>query len=304
MKKITTILLLTLLIAPNLWAQTPFDFQMMGKGEACVFAQYSHTSWKEYWEGKLLRENLNLGTVSTQSYTVTAVAGIGKNTNLFVSLPFVKTQASAGQLMGQSGIQDLSAMVKLRLVNKPNGFKMLALIGGTAPIGNYVPDFMPMSIGMQSKTFTARIIAAYKTNIGLYVNGSADYTVRSKIKIDKDAYQYDGKIYNTNVVPVPNSTAVTAHLGYLNPSFQIEANFVRNVCVSGDDIRRNDMPFPTNGMFNTNIGGFVKYQPKHIGIQVAYSQVLDGRNFGKGSTYSAGIVYRFAYNKPSNPIVK
>ena len=53
-------------------AQTPTDGLMMPAGNLCVVGMYSHDSWKNYWEGTLKRENLNLGTVTNQSVTAMA----------------------------------------------------------------------------------------------------------------------------------------------------------------------------------------------------------------------------------------
>ena len=51
-------------------AQTDIDAIMMEKNAFCVGPMYSYSSWKNYWEGTLKRENLNLGTVSTQMFGV------------------------------------------------------------------------------------------------------------------------------------------------------------------------------------------------------------------------------------------
>ncbi len=49
-------------------AQTDIDAIMMEKNAFCVGPMYSYSSWKNYWEGTLKRDNLNLGKVSTQMF--------------------------------------------------------------------------------------------------------------------------------------------------------------------------------------------------------------------------------------------
>lgn len=48
------------------FAQTDIDAIMMEKNAFCVGPMYSYSSWKNYWEGTLKRDNLNNGTISTQ----------------------------------------------------------------------------------------------------------------------------------------------------------------------------------------------------------------------------------------------
>ena len=77
--------------------------------------------------------------------------GISKRVNVILSLPYVWTSTSAGNLMGQHGIQDVSVWLKVKAV-QAGGFSLNAIVGGSIPMGNYVPSFMPMSIGMQCRT--------------------------------------------------------------------------------------------------------------------------------------------------------
>ena len=101
----------------KLKAQTEWDAIMMNKNQLCIGPMYTHSSWKNYWEGTLKRDNLNLGTVTSQSVMIGANYGITDNLNVMVAAPYVWTKASAGTLKGQSGIQDVSAFVKWRAIN-------------------------------------------------------------------------------------------------------------------------------------------------------------------------------------------
>ncbi|HLO37104.1 MAG TPA: hypothetical protein VK173_01300, partial [Lacibacter sp.] len=99
-------------------AQTDLDAIMMEKNAFCVGPGYSYSSWKEYWEGTKKRENLNLGTVSTQMFAVMGNYGVSNKLNVLFNVPYVVTKASAGTLRGQRGMQDLSVMLKYRAINK------------------------------------------------------------------------------------------------------------------------------------------------------------------------------------------
>jgi hypothetical protein len=52
-----------------------------------------YSSWKNYWEGTLKRENLNLGDLSLQMYSVMGNYGITNKLNVLFGLPYVKTKA-------------------------------------------------------------------------------------------------------------------------------------------------------------------------------------------------------------------
>ncbi len=286
-------------VTSSLYAQMPHDVIYMPKSTACIAVSYSNSSWKEYWENTLKRENLNMGIHTTQSIMPMVAVGFTDKLNLIIAVPYVSTKTSAGNLMGQKGIQDLSGWLKYQLVKKDIGISLHGVIGGSIPVGNYVPDFLPMSIGLKAKTATSRLIANYTHKSGMYLTAHTSYIVRSKIKVDRDAYQADNRVYNSNEVSVPNATDVAARLGYIKDGGRIQAEFFAEhfTCVGGDNIRRNDMPFPTNNMTSTSVGFYGKYQPKNIGFNVRIAKVVDGLNVGQSMGFSVGLLYQLNYIK-------
>lgn len=292
MKKLS-ILSIFSLIAMSAFAQMPHDAIYMPKKSFCVAAMYGSSTWKNYWEGELKRDNPNIGQNITQSYSLMAAYGITDKLNAIVNLPYTTTHNTAGNLMGQKGLQDASVFLKYKAFAK-KGFSLNTAIGGSIPMSNYVAAFLPMSIGLQCKTATGRLIAAYHhEQSGIYFSGSAAYNLRSNITIDQDSYQANGKIYYTNEVKVPNSTDAALRLGYWKKGLQAEAFFSRFACISGDNIRRNDMPFPTNNMQVTNVGTYVKYQYKNIGIVGQFAKTISGLNVGESTMYMGGLTYQF-----------
>lgn len=279
-------------ISSNIYAQMPHDVIYMPKKTACLAVSYNNSAWSKYWENTLKRENLNMGIHTTQSAMAMVAAGITNKLNVIVSLPYVSTKTSVGNLMGQKGIQDLSGWLKYKLVENDKGISLHGVIGASMPLTNYVPDFLPMSIGLQAKTATGRLIANYTHKSGMYLTAHASYIYRSNIKIDRDAYQADNRVYNTNEVRVPNMTDVAARVGYWKKGIQAEVFIEKFSGVGGDNIRRNDMPFPSNNMTATSVGFYGKYQPKNVGFNVRVAHVLDGLNVGQSSSYSIGFLYQ------------
>lgn len=278
-------------------AQMPNDAIYMGKKQLCVAGIYGYSTWNQYWENTLKRENFNIGTHTTQSLTLMPAYGITKRINVILNLPYIWTSTSAGNLMGQRGFQDLSAWLKVKAV-QVGGFSANAIVGGSIPVGAYVPNFMPMSIGMQCRTITARLLLNYKEpRTGLYITAHGSYGWRGNTQIDQDAYQADNRVFNTNQVRVPNNYDAAVRLGVLRKGWQTEVWAERIACVDGDNIRRNDMPYLTNNMQANTVGWYGKFQPRNIGVNARVGYVVDGINVGQSTSYMVGLLYQINFNK-------
>lgn len=291
MKQLLRIAALLWISAAGALAQMPNDAIYMSKKSICAAAMYGKSDWNWYWENTLKRENYNIGTHTTQSASLMVAAGLTKRVNLIVNLPYVWTSTSAGNLMGQRGFQDLSGWVKVNAV-RYKGFSLHGIVGASTPLSDYVPNFMPMSIGMGAKTVSGRLLANYRhARTGLYATASGTYSWRGKIHIDQDAYQADGRVYNTHDVAVPNAADMSLRLGVLRRTFQTEVFVERFTCLSGDNIRRNDMPFPTNNMEATTVGWYGKYQPHTVGFNARVGYVTSGLNMGQSTSFTLGLLY-------------
>lgn len=280
-------------------AQLPHDAIYMPKKSLCIAAMYSNSSWAEYWEGELKRDNPNIGKNITQNFSLMAAYGITEKLNIIANLPYVTTHNTAGNLLGQQGLQDISAFLKYKVLDM-KGLTINAVAGTSTPMSDYNPDFLPMSIGLKCKTAMGRLIAAYSHSMGTYLSGSAAYTLRSNTFLDRDSYLANGKLNNTNEVEVPNAMDMAVRLGYLKNKLQLELSLTHFRCTSGDNIRRNDMPFPSNNMQATNVGFYGKYQYKNIGVVATIGQVLNGLNVGQSLLFMGGVTYQLDFGKKTN----
>ncbi|MDJ1466548.1 transporter [Xanthocytophaga flava] len=283
-----------LLTTQSIFAQTPTDGLMMARGTYCTALSYSKTSWTDYWEGTHKRSNTNLGTVSTQTYMIMGALGITDRLNVIAGLPYIQTKASASYLTGQKGFQDVSLWLKYRLVQQDilfGTFRAFVTGGVSTPTNNYNPDYLPLSLGLHSKTASARLVIDYRSKPGFYLTAEAGYTGRSNIHIDRDSYLYNHELYNTNEVKVPNMADGNVRIGFRNGRFQTDVYLERMAALSGDDIRYNDMPFPTNAMKATTIGWYGRLNIEQFGITAGLSKVLDGRNVGQSTGFSVGVLY-------------
>lgn len=301
MKKIHLYLLFGLL-SPGfiLVAQNPVDNIMMDAGRFCGAVIYSHDSWDHYWEGTLKRTNGNLGTVTTQSYAAMFALGLTKKINLIASLPYVKTEPSQGQFIGQSGIQDLGIGIKALLVNKqmgPGRLDVLGFVGFSTPLTNYNKDFLPFSIGLGAKEGSIRGILQYQLNNGIYLRAFSSYHLRSNIELERDFYYTDRPIYS-NIVDMPDAIMYGINLGtWIHKDLLfVHALYEGMNTQGGFDIRRQDMPLASNKMNFTRAGLFAHfYFPWVNGLSIfgSYTQVLSGRNVGQTSSISGGLAFQF-----------
>ncbi|MEZ0483797.1 hypothetical protein [Fibrella aquatica] len=292
MKKQLLLIALFFASAGSCWAQMPQDAIYMPKKTICAAAMYGRSNWNEYWENTLKRENLNIGTHTTQSASLMAAVGLSDRVNLIVNVPYVWTSTTAGNLMGQKGFQDVSGWLKVNALQY-KGLSLHGIVGLSTPLSSYVPSFQPMSIGMGARSAAGRVLLNYKhPKTGLYLTAHGSYIWRSTIRIDQDSYQADGRVYNTDEVAVPNATDTAVRIGILRSAFQTEVFAERFACTSGDNIRRNDMPFPTNNMRATTVGWYAKYQPHNVGVNARVGYVTDGLNMGQSTSFMLGLLYQ------------
>lgn len=284
-------------------SQTDMDAIMMNKGLFCAGAMYGYSTWKDYWEGTFKRDNENLGNVQTQMFGVMGNYGISKNLNALFSLPYVQTKASGGTLKGLKGLQDLSLALKWRALSLPIGSKSrLSVIGigsFSFPTTNYVADFLPMSIGLRSKNLTVRGMVDYQYHKA-FITVSGNYVVRSNITIDRTSY-YDTEMHLTNEVDMPNMAGGGVRAGIRSRSWVAEATFDQMNTLGGFDIRKNDMPFPSNKMNASMAGVNVKYsfinRFRGLELTAGAKYTVAGRNVGQATMINGGVFYIFNLNR-------
>src|SRR4051812_28155789 len=135
--------LLVALSATSVHAQMPDDGLMIPRGTVMSGAFYSRDAWDQYWEGTLKRSNGNIGTLTTRAITLVAGYGIAERLNVMAALPYIWTHASQGVLHDMSGIQDLTAAAKYRLLSTSIGglgaFNTIQCCVALPPLAPYVP---------------------------------------------------------------------------------------------------------------------------------------------------------------------
>ena len=287
-------------------SQTDYDADMMAKNLFCSGFMYGYSSWDHYWEGTLKRTNENIGKVSTEMFAYMGAYGVSKNFNLLFNIPYIKTKATAGTLSGLEGFQDLSLFAKWKAYSKKIGPGTLGIfgVGGYSfPLSDYSPDFLPMSIGLKSKTLLLRAMADYQ--IGkFFVTGSGSYMFRNNVTLNRDVY-YTTEMHLTNEVEMPNANSISLRTGYRTKYLWAEGVITKYTTLGGFDITRNNMPFVSNKMNATTTGVRIKYVPKsfdQLSLLLNGDYVIDGRNVGQSTSIAGSIFYILNFSKKKTPI--
>jgi hypothetical protein len=296
-----TLTMLLFLIHPSAKAQTDLDAIMMTKQNFCVGAMYNYSSWKNYWEGTFKRNNQNLGTVSTKMYNLMGTYGITNKLNVIFNVPYVQTHATAGTLHGMKGFQDLSLWVKYLPVEKEvgNGVISVYVIGGfSTPLSNYIAAYLPLSIGLHSTTVSGRLMVDYQLG-NFFATASGTYTYRNDITIDQNSYYTTQEILS-NKVDMPSVLSFNGRAGYRSERLIAEAIFSKMNTLGGFDIRKNDMPFPSNKMNATMLGVNFKYNFKMVpglSLVAGGNTTVAGRNVGQSIAYEGSVFYILDFSK-------
>jgi hypothetical protein len=279
-------------------AQSLEDAELLQRHEVHATVMYGSDSWSEYWEGTLRRSNGNVGTVTTRSIAVSAGVGVTDRLTVMGTLPYVWTEASQGVLHGMSGRQDLTLLAKYRiadpLIAGRARLKVLAVGGVSTPTSDYTPDFLPMSIGLHSKSAITRLAAHLQDRTGWFVDGYAERMWRANVTLDRAAYYTDGQYYETDEVVMPDVAIYRGSVGWQRGAWCIPVGLSAQRTLGGGDIRRQDMPVVSNRMNATMAHAELMYflpGIKDLRLDLGAAHTLSGRNVGRSSSFMTGLTY-------------
>jgi hypothetical protein len=291
-------LTVTLLGTRRLPGQTLEDAEMLQRREVHATVMYGSDSWREYWEGTVRRSNDNIGTMTTRSVTTTVAYGATSRLTMLASLPYVWTDASEGVLRGMSGRQDVTLMAKYRLLDPVIAgrvrLKVLAVGAAAVPTSDYTPDFLPMSIGLHSKSVTVRAAAHLQDRTGWFIDGFGERVFRSNVVLDRPAYYTNGQLFQTNEVEMPDVAMYRGAIGWQRGRWCVPVGLTAQRTLGGGDIRRQDMPFVSNRMdFTSGHVELMYFLPGVSGLRLdlGAARVFDGRNVGQSTSIMTGLTY-------------
>jgi len=262
------------------------DGFMRGQGKLDVALSGSYESYEEFWKGTTLVKEPNLGKISTSSINLYAAYGITDFLDVVVAAPFVSTSPNAGYWSDQSGVQDVSAALKLRALQASipgiGKLDLLAAAGIALPTHSYIND-APVAIGHYSQNGDFRLLAHYTTTFGIFATLQGGYIRRGNVELDKG--------FETTV---PDAVDLSGKIGYATEDLYAAAWIHRQNAQGGTDIAPQNT-FPSNGISFTRVGLDVakplSMLVKGLGVSAGGAYTLDGRNIGKSFRVSLGAYY-------------
>ena len=293
------LVLVVSLLAGSAGAQTIDDGIMVAGRSVFAGGIYGHDAWDHYWEGALKRDNGNIGTVTTQTNMLYGNYGVTDRLNVIAMVPYIWTDASQGVLHGSQGFQDLTVAAKWNFFTRPStkaALRTFAVVAAGIPLTDYNIELLPLSIGTRSSRLSGRFTANVQTTPGWYVDGSTAYTWRSNTTLDRPYFFTDDEFVMSDEVNMPDVFDYVVHVGYLKHGLNTHLAFSQQQTLGGGDIRRQDIPVPSNRMNFTRLGGMAMYPvPKlnPLAFQFSYAYTATGRNVGQSHAVTIGLLYTF-----------
>ncbi len=272
-------------------AQTPFGGFMKGKGKGDVVISYNSESYDQVF---LVPQKIDgvpvFNKVQINSVNLFSTIGLSKKLDLQMSIPYVTVTGAAspevltnlGYSNERKGLQDVSLYLKYNPLNVKAGKGNIAFIGALGlqtPLGSYKVDESLQSIlaiGNRATQLNTYIMAQYKLDMGLFLNGSLGYSSRNG--------------------DVPNATLSQLKVGYAGKAFYVDAYIASQESTSGQDILKEGFTafFPATRVSYQRVGVSL-FVPvgKGLGITGGYNTYINGRNVGASSGANGGLVYSF-----------
>ena len=218
----------------------------------------------QYWEGTLKRTTATSARITTQSNAWVVPYGLTDRVSLFGSVPFVWTKRQPGRAAGTAGLAGHHARRQIRFLERSSprfgALRAIAAASGLAPTQQLHARLRAaLDRHAEPAPSRARLTLNYQTDTRLYVNGSTSYTRRGDVTLDRPYYFTDDQLFLTRQVDMPNVVDYTVSVGYLKHDLNTYVAFSQQTTQGGGDIRRQDMPFVSNRMNFSRVGGMAMY---------------------------------------------
>lgn len=296
MKKLNLLLLFfAIAIANNLNAQGLLDGFAPKKNELSVTVSYTNSTFDEFYVGK---EKIDVPVheeISQDIISLYAKYGITDRLSVVFSVPYISADNESGlpdpvnQENSVSGVQDISAALKYNAASfkiKGNKVDLITGLAVNVPTNDYEPNGI-LSLGSGALAIDVTAGYHYQTKSGFFSTVLASYSFRD----DADNNLQPGGDFG-----VPNAFLLNSKIGYASDFIYVEAwaslqNSEEGVDIGAPNFTDN---FPETNVDYTKIGlTLYKNIIPQIGLSLGYGKVIDGRNVGASTTYSAGLTYCF-----------
>ncbi|MEM6396665.1 MAG: transporter [Bacteroidota bacterium] len=262
----TTLTILTALgFAIPTYAQGPIAGFAVPKGEVAIALNYA----TEHYDTYLNPDGDEDRSLTAMSYSLFVEAGLGDQTAIVVSLPYVETNDE------NSDFQDASIFLKYRNLESRDGEArhwLHTAVGATFPIGNYPTDG-EFAIGQQAFVFQGRLVYQYQHDQGWFLSALSGIDFQLS----------------------PDSRAVWPLLfraGYGAPWLYLEGWLEFVTALDGTQGAETALAGTGSSWTRTGATVYAPITPK-FGVQVNGAWILGGEFIGRSTRLGGGVVFKF-----------
>lgn len=245
-------------------------------GEGDVAVSYTAEGYDHFWVGETKVSDPGVGEVEINSLSVWFDYGFTDRIALVANLPHVDADSDGLGGFEDSGLQDLSALVKVRLLSSGGGGtarqSLVGAVGVRTPASDYEAN-LPVDLG----------------------DGSTDALLRLVYQVEAGAFYFSQQVgYDIRGEDAPDGYPLYTEIGYTFGRVTVNGFLSVLVADDGTDIGDPGFTFPSNREEYQRLGAKVYARlTDRVGLSVAGFDTLDGRNTGETSGLSAGLNFRF-----------
>lgn len=264
-----SLLLAALPLTPGLALDINGFMPEAARGDLAV--SYTAESWDEFWVGETRVSDPGVGEVETDSLAVWFQWGFTDNFALVANLPYVDTTSDGLAGFEDSGLQDLSVLLKYRFLSS-GPHNLVAGLGVRTAASDYEGN-LPVDIGDDTTDALLRLVYQFQRE-GFYFSQQVGYDIRGE-----DA---------------PDGFPLYTELGFTYGRITYSGFYSRLIADGGFDIGDPGFTFP--GLQEEYSRAGLKVYGRitdRVGLSGLYFTTLDGRNTGDASGFSIGVNFGF-----------
>ena len=264
------VLILTCLLPSSAGALDITGF-LPARGQGDLALSYTSEGYDEFWVGDTKVSDPGVGEVDTSSLSLWFDWGFTDNLALVGNAAYVDTDSDGLGGFEDSGLQDLSVLLKYRFLSS-GPHSLVGAAGFRAPLSSYEAN-LPVDLGDGTTDVLTRLVYLFN-NGPFYFSQQVGYDIRGD-----DA---------------PDGMPLYTELGYTTGSLTWIGFYSQLIADGGTDIGDPGFTFPSNGDEYSRIGGKLYARVgDRWGFSVLGFTTLDGRNSGDIQGFSLGTNVRF-----------
>jgi hypothetical protein len=242
-----------------------------GRGHGDLAVSYTAEGYDEFWVGETKVSDPGVGEVDIKSSSVWVQWGLLDNLAIVANLPYIDASSDGLGGFEDSGLQDLSVLLKYRFLSS-GPHSLVGAAGVRTAAQDYEPN-LPVDLGDNTTDALFRLVYQFQTQ-NFYISQQVGYDVRSD-----DA---------------PDDYPLYTELGFTTGRVTWGGYYSQLIADDGTDIGDPGFTFPSNQEEYSKAG--VKLYARvtdRLGLSAAYFATLDGRNTGDSDGFSVGAVFGF-----------